>query len=70
VSQYVAPARRALSVLHVAEPGAGPVTVCGLLMRIDELWREVERRPGERVCLRCAGEVAETVVAVQGTLGE
>jgi len=70
VRPYVAPASRALTELHVADDGDGRFTVCGLIMRIGELWREVERRPGDRVCLRCASATAETVVAVQGTLGE
>jgi hypothetical protein len=54
----VAPARRLVSVLHVA--GQGNRTVCGLdVTDPGELWAEVELRDGERVCLGCRGRVPD-----------
>jgi len=57
---YVAPATRALTVLHVPEAGADTasgdcLTVCGLVMAAADLWQPVERRDGDRVCPACAG---------------
>jgi hypothetical protein len=61
---YVAPASRVLTDLHIPEPGyeadqaagATPVTLCGEPIAEAGLWREVERRDGDQLCARCAGE--------------
>ena len=68
---YVAPATKILTELHKADPEAPKgnaknsltgqpeaydgVTVCGLQMWTGGLWREVERRDGDRVCPGCVG---------------
>ena len=62
---YVAPAARPLTELHIPEDGwlvdlaAGvmPSTRCGLPMAPDELWVEVPKRRGDRVCRECGGEL-------------
>ena len=65
---YVAPARWPFTVLHEKDPSApamgwGPgqeategETVCGEPMKVAEAWQLLERQPGDRVCLGCAGE--------------
>lgn len=71
---YVAPARYPLTVLHRLDPSVPPtppeyeypcggVTMCGLPLLHDELWRPLERREGDAVCWVCMAEGrAATVV--------
>ncbi len=62
MTAYAAPAR-VLTELHIPEDPAElaaaclePVTRCGLAMNPEEMWTEVDRRPGDRVCAGCSGE--------------
>jgi len=67
---HVAPAARAVSVLHLAEtcaplpdPGAEDRTRCGLPMIAGELWIPVDKRPGDRLCPACS-ETVDTQLAL------
>lgn len=61
---YVAPAAKALTVLHIrnprpanpamaASPPADGETLCGMPMEAAGLWQVLGREPGDRVCGRC-----------------
>ena len=68
--RFVAPLARPVRHLHIAEdeaviddPDIVSMTMCGLLMLEHELWVEIIRHQGDRLCYACADEAGliETV---------
>ena len=59
-ARAVAPARLPLTVIHTAEPGAETTSCCEIPMPVEELWLDVEPRPGEQLC--GGGDVQETLL--------
>jgi hypothetical protein len=65
VTDYVAPAAKALTVLHLKDPCARDsvaspdrlaaigMTMCGEPMVTADLWMLLEREPRDKVCSRC-----------------
>lgn len=63
---YVAPARRLLGDLHIPAGETPPATRCGEPMGEDELWQEIERQPGDKVCPGCEGRTVQPQVRGEG----